>query len=174
MKEAKPRDFKVFLKKENVNYYTNLSGVKLYDEEVPLNELYYHQGNQDKIRLLENRKGKWNEKAECYTLNMKKRAKKASIKNFILEETSNPEYNCLLLGKVKDNSFNLDVSFPLTPFLAFCIGLTTFVSKIGCWFILFIFYQSFFNFSFSSFTIALIIEHMDKNGKTIQTPDKIW
>lgn len=42
MKEAKPRDFKVFMKKHEVNYYTDLQGVKLYEEEIPLNELYYH------------------------------------------------------------------------------------------------------------------------------------
>lgn len=49
--------------------------------------------------MLSNRQGKWNEKVECYTLNMKKRAKKASIKNFILEDPKNPNVDSLLLGK---------------------------------------------------------------------------
>lgn len=132
MKEAKPRDFRVFMKKENVNYYTDLQGVKLYGDEIPLNELYYNPVNLDKIRLLENRKGKWNEKAECYTLNMNRRAKKASIKNFILEDVKHRDHNSLLLGKMADNNFNLDVSSPLTPFLGFSIALTTFISKFGC------------------------------------------
>ena len=84
LKEARPRDFKVFLRKPSINYYKDLIGVKLYDDEIPLNELYNIHNNREKILKFENRKGKWNDKAECYTLNMRKRAALPSIKNFIL------------------------------------------------------------------------------------------
>ena len=42
MKEAKPRDFRIFIKKPDVHYYKDLKGTTLYEEEIPLNELFYH------------------------------------------------------------------------------------------------------------------------------------
>lgn len=32
MKEAKPRDFRIFIKKPDINYYKDLKGTKLYED----------------------------------------------------------------------------------------------------------------------------------------------
>lgn len=63
---------------------------------------------------------------------MKKRAKIASVKNFIAEPVNLLEHNSILMGKVGENFFNLDLSYPLSPFIGFFVGLSAFVSKFGC------------------------------------------
>ena len=89
---TRPRDFKVYMLKPGIKYY-ELAGTKLGEEEVPLNELYCSPTNKEKIIFLNNRKPEWNESAGGYMLNFRGRAKKASIKNFIIDDPSveNPE-----------------------------------------------------------------------------------
>ena len=63
-------------------------------------------------------------------LNFNGRAKKASIKNFILEAFSKEEL--MMLGKIDEDSFRVDVAHPLNSFIGFGIALSSFGSKIGC------------------------------------------
>ena len=83
-----------------------------------------------------NKKPEWNEEIEGYMLNFGGKVKKASVKNFILEDQSNPENARMVFGKVLEDEFRMDVGHPLSPFIAAGIAISAFGSKIGCeWFI---------------------------------------
>lgn len=63
-----------------------------------------------------------------YSLNMKGRAKLASVKNFILENSQTGN-EALLLGKIGDNIFNLDVYYPFSPFMGTAVAMSSFLYK---------------------------------------------
>ena len=64
-------------------------------------------------------------------LNFRGRVEKASIKNFILEEQEGgPEV--LMFGKVTESKFNIDMSPPLSPYIAFAVALSSFDTRIMC------------------------------------------
>ena len=65
-------------------------------------------------------------------LNFGGKVKKASIKNFILEDNDNPDNVRMLFGKIDDNDFRMDIGNPLSPFIGLAIALSAFGSKIGC------------------------------------------
>lgn len=60
-------------------------------------------------------------------LNMKGRAKLASVKNFMLEDFKGND--ALLLGKIDENIYNLDVYYPLTTLQGTAIALSSFAYK---------------------------------------------
>lgn len=64
-----------------------------------------------------------------YSLNMKGRAKLPSIKNFILESPSEEGRDIVLLGKMEENEFSLDIHHPISPSIGLTIALTSFVHK---------------------------------------------
>ena len=90
--------------------------------------------NRDKIHCFSNRKPVWNEKQGGYILNFDGRAKKASIKNFIVEDETIEEEDkeVMMLGKLSEDDFRMDVRYPLSPYVGFGITLSAFGSKIGC------------------------------------------
>lgn len=75
------------------------------------------------------RKSKWNEKERIHYLNMKGRAKIASVKNFILEDTEKEGADILLLGKIKEEVYNMDLHWPLNTLEASAIALSSFLYK---------------------------------------------
>lgn len=78
-----------------------------------------------------NKLPKWNEKLGAYLLDLEDRAVRPSIKNFILVHEENEEMILLLLGKVDDDNFNLDVCYPLSVLQAFGIVLSMFDFKLA-------------------------------------------
>lgn len=99
----------------------------------------------------------WSEDNTSYMLDFYGRVTKASVKNFMLlnpdaakvykqmsqsEKTTSElsgehdmediEANALLFGKIDEDLFVLDLSWPLSPLQAFSIVLTAFDSKLGC------------------------------------------
>jgi hypothetical protein len=103
----------------------------MYEDEIPLNQLYENPQNRDKIWVFRNRKPKWIESLGGYMLNFKGRVEVASIKNFILEQKEEgPEI--MLFGKVNDSKFNLDMMSPISPLICFGLALSTFDSRIMC------------------------------------------
>ena len=113
-------------------YYRDLSGVRMYDEEIPLHELYcnYHE-NMDKIQVIHTRKPSYFKDTKEYVMNFEGKVKKSSIKNFILEERDNQNSKALLFGKVNDDQYVLDILNPLSPIIGIGIALTVFDSRIG-------------------------------------------
>ena len=71
----------------------------------------------------------WDNEFKCYKLKFTSRVKSTCKKNFILKKDNE---NILQCGKVNEDVFALDCIEPLTPFEAFCISLTSLVSKIAC------------------------------------------
>ena len=65
-------------------------------------------------------------------LNFAGKVKKASIKNFILEDEENPENIRMIFGKLEEDEFRMDVGYPLSPLIGVGIAISAFGSKIGC------------------------------------------
>ena len=128
---GKPRQFYVYIKKPAFNYYKDFEGVKLYEQQIPLHELFKANANKDKIMILHNRKPIWMANINHYMLDFKGRVQKASIKNFILEEEENGK-DFLLFGRVNELKFNVDVYSNLSTFLGFAIALSSFDSRFMC------------------------------------------
>mmetsp|Transcript_6897 Transcript_6897/g.6153 ORF Transcript_6897/g.6153 Transcript_6897/m.6153 type:complete len:266 (-) Transcript_6897:25-822(-) len=85
--------------------------------------------NNNKFISLQNKLPKWNENINAYTLEFGGRALIPSVHNFQLIKTQNDnnDNNIILqLGKRTNNppSFNIDYSFPLSPYQAFSICLS--------------------------------------------------
>lgn len=68
---------------------------------------------------------------KSYALNFEGRAKKGSVKNFILQDVSRPNYPRVFFGKMDEDEFRLDISTSLAPLVGFGIALSTFGGKIG-------------------------------------------
>jgi tubby-related protein 1 len=82
--------------------------------------------------VLKNKEPKWNNALNAYCLNFNGRVTEASVKNFQLVATSDPETVVLQFGKVSESCFTCDFSWPLTPLQAFSICLSSFDNKLAC------------------------------------------
>ena len=72
----------------------------------------------------------WDEALQRYFLNFNGRVTMASVKNFqLVDEKGNI---CLQFGRRGKDEFILDVQWPLSPFQAFALALSSFDSKVGC------------------------------------------
>jgi hypothetical protein len=84
------------------------------------------------IETYSNKSPKWNDTIGAYVLNFNKRVTEASVKNFQLVSSSDPDTVFLQFGKVGKDAFNVDFRHPMSPFQAFAICLTAFEYKLGC------------------------------------------
>jgi len=82
--------------------------------------------------LLQSKEAAWDRKLNSYVLNFKGRAKQASVKNFQLCHSHNPEIVIMQLGKVEQDVFIMDFRYPLSALQAFGIALSSFDCKIAC------------------------------------------
>ncbi|KAJ1445202.1 Tub family-domain-containing protein [Pelagophyceae sp. CCMP2097] len=67
-----------------------------------------------------------------YVLNFNGRVTMASVKNFQLVQPDEQEIIMLQFGRVGKDEFTMDFQWPVTPFQAFAITLSSFDSKIAC------------------------------------------
>jgi len=82
--------------------------------------------------LLHNKEAAWDKKLNSYVLNFRGRANQASVKNFQLCHSHNPEIVIMQLGKVEQDVFIMDFRYPLSALQAFGIALSSFDCKIAC------------------------------------------
>jgi len=82
--------------------------------------------------VLKNKEPKWHNTLNAYCLNFNGRVTEASVKNFQLVSTNDPDSVALQFGKVSDSCFTCDFSWPLSPLQAFCICLSSFDNKLAC------------------------------------------
>ena len=75
---------------------------------------------------------RWNDQVGAYVLNFNGRVTMASVKNFQLVEPDEQDAVLLQFGRVGKDEFTMDFRYPLTPFQAFAITLSSFDSKIAC------------------------------------------
>jgi len=79
-----------------------------------------------------NKSPKWNDQIGAYVLNFNKRVTQASVKNFQLCQTEDPDTVYLQFGRIDKEVFNIDFRFPVSPFQAFAIALSSFDYKLCC------------------------------------------
>jgi len=82
----------------------------------------HSQNNDSKVQVLRNKLPTWNSHINAYTLEFGGRALIPSVHNFQLVDDE--ERVVLQLGKSSETEYNVDFSFPLTPYQAFCICLS--------------------------------------------------
>lgn len=79
-----------------------------------------------------NKPPKWNDQIGAFVLNFNKRVTQASVKNFQLIRNDDPDMVYLQCGRVLKDTFNIDFRYPVSPFQAFAIALTSFDYKLCC------------------------------------------
>ena len=83
--------------------------------------------------VLENKIPEWNEQLGAYVLNFNGRVTMESVKNFQLVHVNGKDENVVLqFGRVAKDEFTMDFRWPLSPFLAFALSLSSCDSKIAC------------------------------------------
>lgn len=84
------------------------------------------------VDVYQNKPPKWNEQIGAFVLNFNKRVTQASVKNFQLTNSEDPDTVYLQFGRVGKDVFNMDFRFPFSPFQAFAICLSSFDYKLCC------------------------------------------
>ncbi|KPP79052.1 tubby protein-like, partial [Scleropages formosus] len=116
-----------------------IPGMRANDERVvirPKNELEsllcrYENGNTDNLVTLINKSPSWNEQTQSYVLNFHGRVTQASVKNFQIIHPDNEDYIVMQFGRVAEDVFSMDYSFPLCALQAFAITLSSFDGKLA-------------------------------------------
>ena len=107
----------------------NLKVYKLHPNTKAKKIDFYSENNYD--LLFENKPPIWDGSLKTYKLNFNHRVKQKSKKNFILKNVNNKEEeNVLQCGKINDDCFCLDFICNCSPFLAFCVGVSSILNKI--------------------------------------------
>ncbi|XP_041671967.1 tubby protein homolog [Cheilinus undulatus] len=117
-----------------------IPGMLENDERVsicPKNELEtllvrHANNNTEKLVTLVNKAPSWNEQTQSYVLNFHGRVTQASVKNFQIIHPDNEDYIVMQFGRVAEDVFSMDYSFPLCALQAFAITLSSFDGKLAC------------------------------------------
>uniref|UniRef100_A0A3Q2Y3I9 Si:dkey-220f10.4 n=1 Tax=Hippocampus comes TaxID=109280 RepID=A0A3Q2Y3I9_HIPCM len=88
--------------------------------------------NMDKLVTLVNKCPSWNEQTQSYVLNFHGRVTQASVKNFQIIHPENGDYIVMQFGRVSEDVFSMDYSFPMCAIQAFAITLSSFDGKLAC------------------------------------------
>ncbi|XP_061611514.1 tubby-related protein 3 isoform X2 [Phyllopteryx taeniolatus] len=86
----------------------------------------------DKLVTLVNKCPSWNEQTQSYVLNFQGRVTQASVKNFQIIHPENGDYIVMQFGRVSEDVFSMDYSFPMCALQAFAITLSSFDGKLAC------------------------------------------
>uniref|UniRef100_A0A3Q2D693 TUB like protein 3 n=1 Tax=Cyprinodon variegatus TaxID=28743 RepID=A0A3Q2D693_CYPVA len=81
---------------------------------------------------LHNKAPVWNDDTQSYVLNFHGRVTQASVKNFQIVHDNDPDYIVMQFGRVSEDIFTLDYSYPMCALQAFAIGLSSFDNKLAC------------------------------------------
>ncbi|NXL86663.1 TULP3 protein, partial [Alectura lathami] len=88
--------------------------------------------NLENLIELHNKAPVWNDDTQSYVLNFQGRVTQASVKNFQIVHDNDPDYIVMQFGRLAEDVFTLDYSYPLCALQAFAIGLSSFDSKLAC------------------------------------------
>ncbi|XP_038137307.1 tubby-related protein 3 isoform X2 [Cyprinodon tularosa] len=117
-----------------------LPGMNMNFERIPVrpqNEQESLVGRWQNNRLenlieLHNKAPVWNDDTQSYVLNFHGRVTQASVKNFQIVHDNDPDYIVMQFGRVSEDIFTLDYSYPMCALQAFAIGLSSFDNKLAC------------------------------------------
>mmetsp|Transcript_71750 Transcript_71750/g.214238 ORF Transcript_71750/g.214238 Transcript_71750/m.214238 type:complete len:446 (+) Transcript_71750:79-1416(+) len=84
------------------------------------------------VDLFRNKPPKWHEQKGAFVLNFNSRVTEASVKNFQLISSTDPEKVYLQFGRVGKEAFTIDFQHPISAFQAFAMCLSVFDFKLGC------------------------------------------
>ena len=79
-----------------------------------------------------NKKPVWSNENNSFVLNFHGRVTMASVKNFQIIHPNDPSYICLQFGRISKDVFTLDWRYPMCPFQAFAVALSSFDEKLVC------------------------------------------
>eukprot|EP00826_Nyctotherus_ovalis_P029851 TRINITY_DN2367_c0_g4_i2.p1 TRINITY_DN2367_c0_g4~~TRINITY_DN2367_c0_g4_i2.p1 ORF type:complete len:118 (-),score=43.22 TRINITY_DN2367_c0_g4_i2:134-487(-) len=83
-------------------------------------------GDTEGMMSLINKPPTWNNEIKAYVLDFYGRITQPSIKNFQLINPSNENEIVMQFGRVDDDLFNMDISWPLSVLQAFGISISAF------------------------------------------------
>lgn len=90
-------------------------------------------GDMNDLMRFSNREPVFREDLGAYCLDFGGRVSMASVKNFQLISSEDPSMgNILQFGRVADDMFTMDFQWPLSPFQAFAICLSSCDTKLAC------------------------------------------
>ncbi|VDO88498.1 unnamed protein product [Schistosoma curassoni] len=69
---------------------------------------------------------------QSYVLNFHGRVTQASVKNFQIVHRSDDEYILMQFGRISEDVFTMDYTYPMCALQAFGIALSSFDSKLAC------------------------------------------
>ncbi|KAM6311188.1 tubby-related protein 1 [Podargus strigoides] len=117
-----------------------IPGMNADNERVPIRPRNDNDGllmrwqnkNMDNVIELHNKAPVWNDETQSYVLNFHGRVTHASVKNFQIVHSSDPDYIVMQFGRVADDAFTMDYNYPLCAVQAFAIALSSFDGKLAC------------------------------------------
>uniref|UniRef100_A0A096MG05 TUB like protein 3 n=1 Tax=Poecilia formosa TaxID=48698 RepID=A0A096MG05_POEFO len=124
-----PRKMTVLLPGMNLNY--ERIPVRPQNEQETLVSRWQSNVMENLIEL-HNKAPVWNEDTQSYVLNFHGRVTQASVKNFQIVHDNDPDYIIMQFGRVAEDIFTLDYSYPMCALQAFAIGLSSFDNKLAC------------------------------------------
>ncbi|XP_029429437.1 tubby-related protein 1 [Rhinatrema bivittatum] len=117
-----------------------IPGMSSDNERVPIRPRNDNDGllarwqnkKMDNAIELHNKTPVWNDETQSYVLNFQGRVTHASVKNFQIVHSSDPDYIIMQFGRVADDAFTMDYSYPMCTVQAFAIALSSFDGKLAC------------------------------------------
>ncbi|CAH8660709.1 unnamed protein product [Schistosoma rodhaini] len=92
----------------------------------------WRRKDMQSVLQLQNKNPVWNEETQSYVLNFHGRVTQASVKNFQIVHRSDDEYILMQFGRISEDVFTMDYTFPMCALQAFGIALSSFDSKLAC------------------------------------------
>jgi tubby-related protein 1 len=129
MKGKTPRKMNCYL--PNVSESGEQAEFRPMDVNQGMAALVRQQREENMMHMI-NKSPVWNAELGAFTLNFRGRVKKPSVKNFQLIFQHDDKNVLLQFGRVTDETFNLDVSWPFSLVQAFGLCLSSFDYKLAC------------------------------------------
>ncbi|XP_078276578.1 tubby-related protein 3-like [Rhinoraja longicauda] len=92
----------------------------------------WQNNNTENLIELHNKTPVWNDDTQSYVLNFHGRVTHASVKNFQIVHENDADYMVMQFGRVADDAFTMDYSYPMCAVQAFAIALSSFDGKLAC------------------------------------------
>ncbi|XP_023209607.1 protein king tubby 1-like isoform X3 [Centruroides sculpturatus] len=92
----------------------------------------YKSKNMENLLELHNKTPVWNDETQSYVLNFHGRVTQASVKNFQIVHDNDVDYIVMQFGRVAEDHFTMDYSYPMCALQAFAVALSSFDSKLAC------------------------------------------